>query len=221
MKNMKNTPLIGLIAALTLIFTSCDRKEELPDNEPSDGYVAVRIRSISVAEDGSEALGRSFSQREPEIVTGPVGDGMLLEMSVKQDDSPLRERLLLGDGKIFRVIAVEHGTSKYYSHGDFTVGASGPVNDFHVKIGQKYDYICLSLNSETDLPSSTSYAVGDALSSLSYDNDVDLLWCKIEDNDPVTAAGVDLDITLKHQLTKLKVKLDCSYNEWKALEATW
>jgi hypothetical protein len=212
---MKKTPFIGLIAALSLIFISCDNKNNLPDNESSDKDVAVRICSLSVAEGGSESLTRSSLEKEPEIVSQPIGHGMLLEMSVKQDDFSLRAPQLLGNGKLFRVIAVNHGTSNYHSHGDFTVGISSPSNDFHVRIGEKYDYICLSLNSDTDLPPSSGYTVGSALSSLAFDNEDDLLWCKIEDDDPVTSAGVDLNIVLKRRLTKLKVKLDCSYNKWK------
>jgi hypothetical protein len=215
---MKDTRLIGLIAALALLFSSCDRTKDLPDNELQDGFVAVRVRSLSVAEDGSESLARTFSQREPEIVTSPIGNGMLLEMSIKQDDSPLRDKVLLEDGKKFRVIAVEHGTNEYYSHGDFTVGESGPDNDFLVKIGEKYDYICISYNSETALPPDDDYEVGKDLDdALSIGNANDILWCRINKNEKVPASPdvVELDILLKQKLSKVRLILSCDYNKWK------
>jgi hypothetical protein len=212
---MKNTPLIGLIAALSLIITSCDNKNELSDNESSSKVVAVRIRSLSVAEGSSESLTRSSLEKEPEIVSQPIGDGMLLEMSVKQDDSSLRAPQLLGDGKLFRVIAVNHGTNDYYSHGDFTVGIIGPSpsTDFHVKIGEKYDYICISYNSDTDLPPDDDYEVGEALEEeFAVDNTNDLLWCRINKDENVTASGVDLEILLKQKLAKVTVTIDYNYN---------
>jgi hypothetical protein len=216
MKKMKNTPLIGLIAALSLIFASCDNKNELPDNELSGEEVPVRIRSMSIDEEDSESLTRSSLQKEPEIVTTPISDGMLLEMSVKEDESPLRDAVLLGEGKLFRVIAVEHGSNKYYSHGDFAVGADGPSNDFLVRIGEKYDYICISLNSDTDLPPDDDYEVGEDLDDeFTVDNSKDLLWCRIDKAENVPASGVDLDILLKQKLAKVTVVVDCDYNKWK------
>jgi hypothetical protein len=214
---MKDTRLIGFVAALLLLLASCDRKEELPDNELSSTSVAVRIRSMSVSEGGSESLGRSSLEKEPEALTTPVGDGMLLEMSVKEEEAPLRAPVELATGTHFRIIAVTGGTN-YYSHGDY-IYASGTLTpssstDFHVRVNHVYSYVCISYNDET-LPSSSGYTVGTALPSLSYDNTVDLLWCKIEDPNPVPSTGVDLNIILKHQLTKVKVKLDCSYNGWK------
>jgi hypothetical protein len=206
---------ILLMAVLSLVFASCDNNNELENKELAGKDVPVRIRSMSIAEGGSESLGRSFSQREPQIVTRPIGDGMLLEMSIKEDESPLRATVLLGNGKLFRVIAVEHGSNKYYSHGDFTVGASGPSNDFLVRIGEKYDYICISYNSDTDLPPSTGYTVGAALStSFSVDNTNDLLLCRINKNENVPSTGVELDILLEQKLSKVTLTIDCDYNDW-------
>jgi hypothetical protein len=214
---MRNSRLIGFFAALALLSASCDRKEALPDNESSNGYVPVRIRSMSVAEGGSESLGRAFSQREQETITRPIGDGMLLEMSIKQTDSPLRDKVLLEDGKKFRVIAVNHGFNTYYSHGDFTVGESGPSNDFHVEIGKPYDYICISYNSKTDLPDD-DYELGEDLDDeLSIDNANDILWCRINNaqNVPASPGVVELDILLAQKLAKVSVIVDCNYNKWK------
>jgi hypothetical protein len=151
MKNMKNTPLLSFVAALALFFASCDNKNELPDNDSSGKKVPVRIRSMGVAEGGSESHTRSSSQQEPEMISQPIGDGMLLEMSIKEDESPLRDKIELTPGAYFRIIAVEAGTTKYYSHGDFIYGnPSTLLTDFHVKVGKEFDYICLSFNETTN-----------------------------------------------------------------------
>jgi hypothetical protein len=164
----KKALLVGLAATLALFFAVCDRKEELPDNESLDGYVAVRIRSISVSEGGSESPTRSVLQKEPEMISTPVSDGMLMEMSIKEDDSPLRDKIELATGTHFRVIAAT-GTSNYYSHGDYIYGSGTltPTNDFHEKIDQSYSFTCISYNSAT-LPPTTGYTVGDALPLLVF-----------------------------------------------------
>jgi hypothetical protein len=218
---MKKTPLIGLIAALSLIFTACDDKNDLPDNGLSGREVSVRIRSLRVFEGGSENRTRSSLEKEPEMISQPIGDGLLLEMSIKQEESPLRAPQLLGNGKLFRVIAVEHGTNDYYSHGDFTVGISGPSTDFHVKVGEKYDYICISYNSDTDLPPDDDYEAGEALEeSFEVDNTNDLLWCRINKAEEVPSTGVELDILLKQKLAKVTVIVSCDYNKWKITSIT-
>jgi hypothetical protein len=219
MEKIKNIRLIGFIAILALFFTSCDNKNELPNKELSGKSVPVRIHSLGVAEGSSESLVRSASQKEPKVVSQPIGDGMLLEMNVKEDESPLRKTELT-EGAYFRVIAVKKSTTEYYSHGDFVYGnPSSLLTDFHVKVGESYDYICFSYNKTNNtLPSSASYKVGVALPALSLTinttND-DPLWCKITEIGMVPSTGVELDITMKHLLAKVKVKVDCLYNGWK------
>jgi hypothetical protein len=213
---MKSNKLI-IVVVLSLIFASCDKDNELENKELSGKEVPVRIRSLSVAPSGSENLTRSVLQKEPEMSATPVGDGMLMEMSVKENESPLRATALLGEGKLFRVIAVEHETNTYYSHGDFTVGINGPSpsTDFHVKVDEKYDYICISYNSDTDLPDDADYEVGEDLDDeFDVDNTNDLLWCRINKAEKVTASGVDLEILLVQKLSKVTVIIDCSYNDW-------
>jgi hypothetical protein len=215
MKQMKNTQFIGLAAALLLFVASCENNNGLDNHELSGKDVPVRIRSLGVAEAGSETLMRSSLQGKPEMISKPIGNGMLLEMSVERDESSLRGLVNLAPGTHFRVIAVNQGTSKYYSHGDFVQGTGiSPLTDFHVHVGTAYDYICISYNNAT-LPDASAYAVGSNLStSFSVNNTQDLLWCRIAGS-TVTSAGVELDIALYQKLAKVKMTVDCEYNKWK------
>jgi hypothetical protein len=220
---MKNTKLI-IAAILSLIFASCEQDNGLENKEVSGKDVPVRIRSMNVAEGGSESLTRSSSQKEPEMVTTPIGDGMLMEMSIKEDDTPLRDKTELTTGAYFRIIAVKAGTTEYHSHGDYIYGnPSTLLTDFHVKIDESYDYICFSYNKTTNTLPVQYYSDGVALPSPSLSinpaND-DPLWCKITGLGMVTSAGVDLDILLKRRLAKVKVKVDCGYNGWKITGVT-
>jgi hypothetical protein len=212
MMKMKSNKHIVLVAVLSLIFTSCDSNNGLNNNELSGKEIPVHIRSLSVAEGGSKNLIRSSSQKEQEMFSTPVDDGMLLEVSIKQDESPLREAKELKNGSKFRVIALEAG--KYHSHGDFTYGGNSSLPEFHVGIGKSYDFICLSYNTNA-LPSASGYVSGSALPALDVDNTKDLLWCKTSGGGAVTDAGVELDITLEQNITKVKVVVDCSYNQWR------
>jgi hypothetical protein len=202
------------MAALALLFFACDSNNGLDNRELSGKEISVRIRSMSVSEGGSENLGRATLEKESEKISEPIGDGMLLEMSVKREESPLRKTELT-PGTHFRVIAVSAGTSNYYSHGDYVYGGTlTPSTDFHVRIGQSYDYICISHNDAT-LPDASGYVVGDPLpTSFTVDETKDLLWCRIAGGGAVTAAGVELDITLNQKLTKVQVTVDCGYNGW-------
>jgi hypothetical protein len=215
MKKMKSNKHIVLFAVLSLLLVSCNNNE-LPDDELSGQLVPVRIHSLGIVERGSENLARSSSQNEPEPVLTPIGTGMLVEMSIERDESPLRDKVLLEDGKKFRVIAVNHGLNTYYSHGDFIVGESGPSNDFHVEIGKSYDYICISYNSETDLPDD-DYEVGKVPDKVDINNANDILWCRINNaqNVPASPGVVELDILLAQKLAKVSVIVDCNYNKWK------
>jgi hypothetical protein len=202
------------MAGLALLFFACDSNNGLDNRELSGKEVSVRIRSMSVSEGGAENLTRAFLEKESEKISKPIGDGMLLEMSVKSEESPLRKTELT-PGTHFRVIAVSAGTSNYYSHGDYVYGGTlSPSTDFHVRIGQSYDYICISHNDAT-LPDASGYVVGDPLpTSFTVDNTKDLLWCRIAGGGAVTAAGVELDIIMNQKLAKVQVTVDCGYNSW-------
>jgi hypothetical protein len=214
---------VGLVTvlaiALAIVFVSCDRDTDLPDNKLSGEMVPVRIHSVGMGKSGgSENLTRSSLEHQPEIVSVPTGDGMSLKMSIEEDESPLRLGSLEGleNGMLFRVIAVEAGTTKYFSHGDFVYG-SGVLwqGSFYVHIGSSYDFICFSYNSDAALPSAASYVKGSVLPTLSMEHAKDLLWWKSPSSVLVnTAADVELEIKLQQQLARVRVVVDCDYNEW-------
>jgi hypothetical protein len=205
---------IGLITflALAIVFNACDRSDAV-----SGTAVRVQIRSLQVAEGDSEDLARSASTKEAETVSTPLGDGLLLEMSMERDESPLRATLALKTGAHFRVIAVKTGTSTYVSHGDFTVGGATTDDDFLVEsYVSNYDFICISYNDAVNPLPAFSPAQGTDLSATTYNltnNLTGLLWWK-ETNVPVTTTDPALSITLNYLVAKLKVLVDCSYNEW-------
>jgi hypothetical protein len=217
---MKNSKYIVSVVALSLLIASCDNNNELPENELGKA-IPVRIHSLGMAAGNSEGLTRASSQKESEMVSSPVGDGMLLEMSIERDASSLRLGTLeyLVEGTYFRVIAVEAGTTNYYSHGDFVVGGESYLTSFYVHIGNEYDFICFSYND--DQPFSTSYTPGDPLPTpFDVDNTKDLLWWQSPASVTVTSSGVELDIKLEQKLAKVRVIVDCNYNKWKITDIT-
>jgi hypothetical protein len=225
---MKKSGFSGLIAVIALFLVSCDKNNGVP--ESSGKLIPVSIRSLRVAAEGTETMMRSASQREGGMVSAPIGEGMLLEMKMECEKSPLRSvgdgaTYSLADNAKFRVIAVRHDNSRYVSHGDFTVTV-GPAElhsaePFLIREGAQYDFICISYNDE-DLPPTTGYSPGVALPALAVDNysKTNLLWWKSDTPTPIIDSEEDthLDITLRQKLAKVQVVLDCSYNEWKITE---
>jgi hypothetical protein len=198
--------------ALALLLFACDRNDDLPTNGSS--ILPVRIHSLSILEGGSESLLRS--QEAQETVSLPLSDGLFLEMTMKRDMPPLRagQRKELAPGVLFRVIALDAGTSKYVSHGDFTAGSlSATVPKFFVESERTYDFVCLSYNNTT-LPTAAGYVKGVNLPVLTINNRSDLLWWKKQSVTVYSDADAALDIDLNQMLVKVKVVLDCSYNGW-------
>jgi hypothetical protein len=185
------------------------------DNERTGKPVAVSIQSLSVAAVGEDEVGRSARTEEKEWVSAPVGDGLLLEMSMERDESALRATKL-ENGKTFRVIAVNSSDKKYVAHGDYTMMAGSPVpaGVFEVPTGGTYDFICYSYNNgDSFLPA--SYSKTTTLPALTVGNTKDLLWCKIASGKAVNSdADAKLSILLNHKLAKITVIVDCIYNGW-------
>jgi hypothetical protein len=177
--------------------------------------VPVQVHLLGIVESDSENFTRSASQNESEIVSTSIGDGMLLEMNMERDTSSLRLGTLeyLQPGTHFRVIAIEYSSKKVYSYGDFIVGGATSRSDFHVHVGDRYDFICISYNS-TDLPSHT-YTKGSVLPTFNnINNGKDLLWWIKAGVTVTTLASVDLQIELRQRLAKVKMIIDCDYNKW-------
>jgi hypothetical protein len=216
MKNGKHKEWLAVVA-LSMLLVSCDKNNDVPDNELPGAPVAIRIRSLNVAEGGGEAIVRSTFRIENETVSMPLGDGLLLEMRMERDSSCLRagQILPLDNGSRFRVIAVKHADDTYVSHGDFTVGPGEDteLESFHVLENVSYDFICFSYNKDS-LPSATDYVKGALLPTPPINGSVDVMWCKIEDVLVNSAADAELSITLYQQLARVRVVVDCKYNGW-------
>lgn len=210
---MKNNKLV-IVAALSLIFASCNYSE-LDDKDLSGEVIPIQVHLLGMSAGGSEDLARSSAQDEPGMFSMPVGGGILLEMNVKQDESPLRGLVELTTGSHFRVIAIESESKKVCSYGDFVYGSGiNSLPSFYVKVGDTYDFICISYNDQT-LPAHT-YTKGSALPTFDgIDNTKELLWWIKEEVTVNTAADVELQIELKQRMTKVKVIVDCGYNKWK------
>jgi hypothetical protein len=207
---MKNRGLIATLVLL-ILFGACDKNNELSGLE-----MLVQIRSLEMAEGVEEDVMRSASWKEIEPVATSVGDGLLLELSMEQDASPLRVLQPLVSGAHFRVIAVKAGTNEYVSHGNFTIGGATVDNNFLVTSYSSYDFICISYNNTVNTLPAFNPAKGTDLSAAAYDlGDVEhLLWWKSASSIPVTTAGPALSITLNYVEAKVKVIVDCSYNGW-------
>jgi hypothetical protein len=215
MKENKRWGLFGLALA-ALFFVSCDKEEYA---EVAGPEVAVQIRLLRAAEGGEEDVVRAVSWKEPETVFAPAGNGMLLEMSLEEDDSPLRgdEKPLEAD-TYFRVVALKTGTITYVSHGDFKVGQEGPLTPFTVPGGTTYDFLCFSCNSKeySSLPSFNPARGASlntaALTRLDIETGKDWLWEKktlvVGTSSPV------LSILLKGFMARVRLVVDCSYNGW-------
>jgi hypothetical protein len=212
--------------AVLLLAASCDHRNEV-GADVSGETIAVEVNIAGVWEGQSEDVMRSASvspltgRREIAMISQPIGNGMLLDMSLEPDEaSPLRAVVkVLEEGKRFRVVALKHADGTYVSHGDYVMTASGGVSptagDLHVPVGEvSYDYICLSYNSTTALPAA-SFTVGQvATLSLSPDGVGDFLYAKVADKIIHNVGEATLSFTLIHQYNHVTLMVDGGYNEW-------
>jgi hypothetical protein len=207
--------LAVLILAIVLVLGACDK--ELGDKK-SGRDVLVQVRLVGVAEGGKDDVTRSGSVREMEEFLTPVGDGMLLGMRMERDEEALRavEKPLNGDA-YFRVVAMEHGTSTFVSYGDFTIDDGCVGGGLHVPDnGDTYDFTCYSYNTNNAF-SALTYKQGATIPTSEmvnvFDGTNDLLWEKKEDVG-VSDGALELDILLRRVMARVKVVVDCSYNNW-------
>lgn len=199
------------LLALALLLSACDRSDELPANGQP---LSVRIHSLSVTEERSKDLFRSGRQPEETVSIPLPDDNLLLEMAMERDAPTLRagQKKELNPGALFRVIALEPGTSKYIAHGDFTVGGASTSPTFQIISGKQYDFLCISCNN-ANVPGG-GYVKGVNLPTFYSNGSEDFLWWKKEKVMVNSAADAELSIELNQMLAKLKVSMDCSYNGW-------
>jgi hypothetical protein len=204
------------IAALSFLMVSCEKEERVAE---SGERVAVRIYSLGIqnreAQDFVRSGGRG-KKGELAFTSLPMADGHLLEMSLEAGDSELRA-INLEENKTFRVIALRSDDKTYVSHADFTVNSAGTAYsspDLHVLVNVAHDFICVSYNNTSPLPSLTC-TVGQVLGDLAIPADgTDLLYDRMENQTFANDAEASLSFVLRHQLSKVKVIIDCTYNSW-------
>jgi hypothetical protein len=214
------------VMALSMFLVSCDRHKDLP--EASGKLIPVSIGSLTVAAGGEETEVRSAGPRGGETFSTSIGGGMLLEMRVELEESPLRlvgdgDRYSLAENARFRVIALLYDgvdNDTYVSHGDFTF-TTGPTmfysdEPFLIREGSQYNFVCISYNNG-NLPDDDDYVRGQPLPALDVDNsEVNLLWWKSDAPSAVidSEENTYLSILLKRRLARVQVVLDCTYNGW-------
>jgi hypothetical protein len=194
---------------LLLLAAACDRNSEVPGE-----MIVVNVTVAGIREGGSEELVRAASDAPPAgwrvIATAsePIGDGLLLDVSLEADEAPgLRAATLpLENGKNFRVIALRGGN--YVCHGDFTVNGATSQASLHVPENVSHDFICISYNSADAF--TETYSEGSAPTELSVPNttDRDLLYAKVTKT--ITATDRNLSFTLEHKLSRVKLVVDAS-----------
>jgi hypothetical protein len=214
---------VYLTTGLLLLFAaSCDRGDEVMKEVPGKP-VSVRVNIVGVREGGSKAVMRSASVSPPTgrpetaMAIQPLGNGMVLDMSLEPDEtSPLRATTqALESGKKFRVIALKNSDGTYVSHGDYTVASDGSYvlsGTFLVPENVNYDFVCLSYNS-TSAGFTETYTKGQVPANLAVPIDgKDLLYAGMTKT--ITAADRNLSFTLTHQLSKVRLVVDGTYNGW-------
>jgi hypothetical protein len=206
----------ALVAAAFAV--SCDKGGDLPEERPWGEEVMLQIRSLEVADGGEADFNRAASAAmgKEDFVSRPVGDGLLLEMRLEREgDASLRAVKLLQNGAYFQVIAIDYSTQKYISHGLFQAGGSGTDPNLHVPLNGHYRIICISYNrlDQSSLLDLSGYNRESDMSAVTLGDLGDLLWWTQE----LTLSGsapAALSILLDYKVARLRVVIDCSYNEW-------
>ncbi|MDR1526567.1 MAG: hypothetical protein LBS46_02715 [Dysgonamonadaceae bacterium] len=225
MKTSKKTVsyMSVMLLLLTVALGSCE--QELPEGKRSGAIVPVKINLLGLTEGGSEELRHSGPTNAPvETVIQPLGDGLLLEMSIEPDWRALRDGVppqAMDNGRKYRVIAVKNGTGDGYldgeliSYGDFTIGASDNP-ELQIPAGVSCHYYCMSHNETGDMATpSGGYVVGNVPNVLPVNNDKDFLLWKNPVARTIAADETDptLTIQLAQALTKVKLVIESNRSD--------
>jgi hypothetical protein len=209
---------LGVMVGLSLFMVSCDGSNELAE---TGERVAVRIHLQGIQNRQTEEFTRAGGLgegREIAQVSRVLDDGMLLEMSLEPDESSELRAQDLEVNKTFRVIALKSAGKTYVSHADFVVNSSGTSytsTDLHVLLNTAHDFVCVSYNNTDPLPALTC-TVGQVLDDLDLPSDgSDLLYDRVENRSFTGVSDAELGFSLVHQLSKVSVVIDCTYNGWK------
>jgi hypothetical protein len=219
---LKFYALVGVVI-VSFLAVSCDKDEHLAE---SGERVTVRIHSLGIQNREAQDFVRSGVRGEKgelAFTSLPLADGRLLEMSLESEDFSELRATNLEVNKTFRVIALRRDNKTYVSHADFAVNSSGTAYaspDLHVLVNVAHDFICVSYNNTSPLPSLTC-TVGQVLGNLAIPADgKDLLYDRMENQTFANDAEASLSFVLRHQLSKVKVVIDCTYNSWEIDDLT-
>jgi hypothetical protein len=223
--DMKTIRLYAAMSLWVLLAVSCENGEVAGGG--SGKMVEVRVMVPSLREGGAEEVMRSAhlspltGRREIAMTSQPLGNGMLLDMSLEPDEvSELRATpIALEAGKTFRVIALNASTHKYVSHADFTIvaGSANSSTALHVLEGVAHDFICLSHHGSntTEGLFATTYSSTEEPADLAVPVDgKDLLYAHVLGKTINNNSEATLSFTLAHRLSKVTLVVDGSYNGW-------
>jgi hypothetical protein len=202
---------MGTVFGLWLLATSCDGNQEVPGK-----MTTVYVQAPSIREGASEELLRTASPTTYPMETMALDGGLLLDVCWEPDESSaLRaSSAVLESDKRFRVIALKAADGTYVSHGDFEVGGATSVSSLHVLENVNHDFICISYNTAAALPAA-QFTVGQVASlEINSAGAGDLLYGKV--NKTITASDRELSFSLTHCLSRVRLTVDHTYNEWDA-----
>jgi hypothetical protein len=215
---MKTVRLCVAAGLLLILAVFCDRHNEFTE-DASGKMIAVHVSILGVREGPSEEIMRSASGSPKTIAEAlkPIGNGMLLDMSLEEDEWPsLRATTQnLEVNKLFRVIAVNTSDGRCVSYGDYKITAAGVEltgGGLHVPANVSHDFICISYNSTT-LGFGGGYSEGATVADLAVPTDGrDLLYDSALGKTFSNAASATLSFTLIHKLSKVTLVVDGTYN---------
>jgi hypothetical protein len=196
----------GLGVLLFFAFSSCD-KILPPSGNGVD--IPVTIGAVSIAGGAQNETITRAGGGEKRIIGEPVslsfGDGLMAEITVEEDAFSLLRATKLETDKTFRVIALKHDDQTYLSHADFKVGGSSNYSspDLHVPEGMECDFVCISFNSDADLPPMTAANI----SALTLDDSKDFLYQRITTSINGSSSPLSFD-GLTHQFAKVTLVLN-------------
>jgi hypothetical protein len=198
----------GMAFGVLLLTASCDRNhEDVPGKK-----IAVQVNVPSIGEGASEELLRASSPTGHPVETIALDGGLLMDVSWEPDESSGLRSTALESGKKFRVIALKAVDGTYVSHGDFEVGGATSATSLHVVENVNHDFICISYNTAAALPAA-SFTIGQvARMEIASAGAGDLLYDKV--SKAITASDRELNFSLTHRLSRVRLTVDHAYNEW-------
>ncbi|MDR0540703.1 MAG: hypothetical protein LBH19_00665 [Dysgonamonadaceae bacterium] len=203
-----------LLCGMIFTLTSCD-KMDTPVSAPATAKgvrVSVNISGITERPSG-ELRSADGIRAAQESKIAPLGDGLLLEMTLEPAPEPSALRATvtpLKTGTKILVVAL-NDQAKYVSHAEFEVGGANTKTDFHMPTGRRYTFICVSSHSKTSLPVAHGLLEGET-PSFTAAAGTDLLYGRIDSEVRPGQEDLELSFTLSHKSSEVSLVIDCSYD---------